>query len=136
MTPDASVPPSDPGIELRVSIKGVPFILADSARLHYIAKFGMSLPNEEGWHELLSGAFSGVIGDGTPGGSFASGALSIHIRPVMTSAAGVAPGYSDETFTCPTCKRTSHHPEDLRHGWCSACQAFTGDPRGLGMGPS
>jgi hypothetical protein len=39
-------------------------------------------------------------------------------------------------FTCPTCGRTSHHPEDARHGWCSACQAFTGDPRGLGLGPT
>lgn len=29
-------------------------------------------------------------------------------------------------FTCPVCLRTSHHPEDARHGWCSACQSWTG----------
>lgn len=32
-------------------------------------------------------------------------------------------------FTCPRCRRTSHHPEDLRQGYCGACHAFTGEPR-------
>lgn len=39
-------------------------------------------------------------------------------------------------YSCPVCQRTSHHPDDARNGWCSACQCFTGDPRGLGMGPA
>lgn len=29
-------------------------------------------------------------------------------------------------FTCPRCGKTSYHPEDLRHGYCGACHAFTG----------
>lgn len=31
-------------------------------------------------------------------------------------------------FTCPRCSRTSHHPEDERHGYCGACHWWTGDP--------
>ena len=30
------------------------------------------------------------------------------------------------SFTCPECKRTSHHPMDEKYGWCSACQRYTG----------
>lgn len=30
-------------------------------------------------------------------------------------------------FTCPRCSRTSHHPEDLRQGYCGACHDWTGD---------
>lgn len=30
------------------------------------------------------------------------------------------------SFTCPACQRTSHHPKDEEHGWCSACSAYTG----------
>jgi hypothetical protein len=29
-------------------------------------------------------------------------------------------------FTCPQCHRTSHHPEDARHGYCGNCHEFTG----------
>jgi len=32
-------------------------------------------------------------------------------------------------FTCPTCSRTSHHPDDKKHGYCAACHAYTGEPR-------
>lgn len=31
------------------------------------------------------------------------------------------------SFTCPDCGATSYHPEDVRHGYCGACHAFTGD---------
>lgn len=31
-------------------------------------------------------------------------------------------------FTCPECGRISHHPEDLEHGFCGACHAWTGIP--------
>lgn len=31
-------------------------------------------------------------------------------------------------FTCPRCGRTSYHPQDLAHGYCGACHAFTGKP--------
>ena len=30
-------------------------------------------------------------------------------------------------FTCPRCGRTSHHPEDIREGYCAHCHAWTGD---------
>jgi len=40
---------------------------------------------------------------------------------------------TDESFTCPACGRTSHHPEDLKHGYCGACHAFTGLPDGLSL---
>ena len=33
-------------------------------------------------------------------------------------------------FTCPTCKATSHHPDDERHGYCGNCHAFTASPPG------
>lgn len=29
------------------------------------------------------------------------------------------------SFTCPACGATSHHPEDVRHGYCGRCHAFT-----------
>ncbi|MFD9445493.1 hypothetical protein ACFWBR_42390 [Streptomyces sp. NPDC060006] len=32
------------------------------------------------------------------------------------------------TFTCPRCTRTSHHPMDLRYGWCGHCSDYTGTP--------
>lgn len=32
------------------------------------------------------------------------------------------------SITCPACGRTSHHPEDLRQGYCGACSWWTGDP--------
>lgn len=35
---------------------------------------------------------------------------------------------SDTTsFTCPKCGRTSHHPEDVAHGYCGNCHDWTGD---------
>lgn len=30
-----------------------------------------------------------------------------------------------ETFTCPLCGRTSHHPDDVRYSYCGACHEFT-----------
>lgn len=29
-------------------------------------------------------------------------------------------------FTCPRCRRTSHHPDDIRNGYCGACHDYTG----------
>jgi len=29
-------------------------------------------------------------------------------------------------FTCPVCKRVSHHPKDEESGYCGACRDFTG----------
>ncbi|MEW2636431.1 hypothetical protein AB0903_33545 [Streptomyces sp. NPDC048389] len=29
-------------------------------------------------------------------------------------------------FTCPRCNRTSHHPDDKRHGYCANCHDHTG----------
>ena len=31
-----------------------------------------------------------------------------------------------ESFTCPKCGRTSHHPDDVREGYCGACHDWTG----------
>lgn len=31
------------------------------------------------------------------------------------------------SITCPACGKTSYHPEDIRHGWCSSCHAYTAD---------
>lgn len=30
------------------------------------------------------------------------------------------------SFRCPVCGTTSRHPEDVWHGYCGACHAFTG----------
>lgn len=28
------------------------------------------------------------------------------------------------SFTCPDCKRTSHHPKDAEYAYCGNCHAF------------
>jgi hypothetical protein len=33
-------------------------------------------------------------------------------------------------FSCPKCGRTSHHPDDIREGYCGACHDWTGTPAG------
>ena len=38
-----------------------------------------------------------------------------------------------ETYTCPVCGRTSHHPMDAKHGYCSACQGYTREEPPSGM---
>ena len=45
-----------------------------------------------------------------------------HVRGGIGHLQNIAAG----TFTCPECRKTSHHPEDLRHGYCGACHAHTG----------
>lgn len=30
------------------------------------------------------------------------------------------------SFTCPDCGARSWHPEDIRHGYCGRCHAYTG----------
>jgi hypothetical protein len=32
-----------------------------------------------------------------------------------------------DSFTCPRCGRTSHHPDDVRERYCGACHEFTDD---------
>ena len=32
-------------------------------------------------------------------------------------------------FTCRLCGMTSYHPKDEEQGYCSACHAFTGQPK-------
>jgi hypothetical protein len=49
-----------------------------------------------------------------------------HVDPVTEGAELSA-------FTCPCCGMTSHHPEDIRQGYCGACHWWTGDPV---LGPS
>jgi hypothetical protein len=29
------------------------------------------------------------------------------------------------SYTCPICGKETHHPEDVRFGYCVACHAFT-----------
>lgn len=38
---------------------------------------------------------------------------------------------TDTAFTCPQCGRTSHHPDDARHGYCGACHASVDDAPSL-----
>jgi hypothetical protein len=35
---------------------------------------------------------------------------------------------AEPSFTCPRCGRTSHHPNDVREGYCGACHDWTGQP--------
>lgn len=35
------------------------------------------------------------------------------------------------SLTCPRCARTTHHPVDVRYGYCSPCKDYTGTPAGL-----
>lgn len=32
------------------------------------------------------------------------------------------------SITCPKCLRTSHHPMDIREGYCGACHDWTSHP--------
>jgi hypothetical protein len=32
------------------------------------------------------------------------------------------------SFTCPVCCLTSYHPEDVEHGYCGSCHAYTAEP--------
>lgn len=36
--------------------------------------------------------------------------------------------YGPLPLTCPRCRRTSHHPDDKRYGYCANCHAYTGEP--------
>lgn len=36
-------------------------------------------------------------------------------------------------ITCPQCGRTSHHPEDVREGYCANCHWWTSHPDLAGM---
>lgn len=42
-------------------------------------------------------------------------------RVAMTAAA--------TGITCPVCGRISHHPDDVREGYCGACHDWTSEPR-------
>jgi hypothetical protein len=39
-----------------------------------------------------------------------------------------APNPSTGHFTCPECGMTSHHPDDVREGYCGRCHDWTGRP--------
>jgi hypothetical protein len=32
------------------------------------------------------------------------------------------------SITCPRCRATSHHPEDVRQRYCARCRWWTSDP--------
>jgi len=32
------------------------------------------------------------------------------------------------TFTCPRCGAVSHHPMDIKEGYCGRCHDWTGKP--------
>lgn len=49
-------------------------------------------------------------------------ALEVFLREV-TSLRG-EPG----SITCPVCNRTSHHPTDVKYGYCGFCHAYTSSP--------
>jgi hypothetical protein len=38
------------------------------------------------------------------------------------------PKFTDGTFQCPRCGRTSYNPNDAANGYCGACHWWTGDP--------
>jgi hypothetical protein len=66
------------------------------------------------------------------GGSAAgdTGAASSGGMAPPTARGGAGPRAPAGSFTCPVCGRVSHHPEDVRHGYCGACHAFTGEGAG------
>lgn len=33
-----------------------------------------------------------------------------------------------DSYTCPVCDKTSHHPKDVEQGYCGNCHRYTGDP--------
>lgn len=38
-----------------------------------------------------------------------------------------------DSYTCPVCARTSHHPVDAKYGYCSACHGYTSEEPPTGM---
>lgn len=39
-----------------------------------------------------------------------------------------ARGMKSDSITCPRCKKTSYHPEDIRQGYCGICHEWTSVP--------
>jgi hypothetical protein len=39
------------------------------------------------------------------------------------------------SFTCPRCGAVSHHPDDIREGYCGRCRDWTGLPAWLEQMP-
>lgn len=76
------VPAAVPGIELRIAINGEPVILADSLRLHSIAKLAGA--GERDWYQLLYATIERARdGDGKVVPVLGLPQLTIQIRPVM-----------------------------------------------------
>jgi len=44
----------------------------------------------------------------------------------ITDYRASAPKPKPPSITCPHCKRTSYHPEDIRHSYCANCNVFWG----------
>lgn len=82
---------------------------------------------------------TGVVADGV---EFADGVVVLrwfgqHRSTVVWSdiaTAMVVHGHDGATtarataIVCPDCRRMSHHPEDIRQGYCGACHEFTSIP--------
>lgn len=62
-------------------------------------------------------ARAGDLGEGMVRADCAAAQL----RPLVADGSATA-------FTCPRCGRTSHHPQDVEHGYCGACHDFTAVP--------
>lgn len=45
------------------------------------------------------------------------------------AAREVGPLEDPTSITCPRCGKTSHHPDDVRHGYCGNCHDWTSDPQ-------
>lgn len=35
-----------------------------------------------------------------------------------------------KSITCPKCSMTSHHPMDIKYGYCGNCHEYTSVPKG------
>lgn len=56
-------------------------------------------------------------------------ALDVRHRVAHTLLYGASDPFPPGTrIICPRCGKASHHPEDVRQGYCGACHWWTSDP--------
>lgn len=53
-------------------------------------------------------------------------ARQLQAAPYAVHDAEVVQALEHPVFTCPKCLAVSHHPEDVRQGYCGRCHDFTG----------
>lgn len=101
------------------------------ARAADIAKFALAATD---WQDAGRSAWYGWahLRDATTPSEFAN---AMHeLTDAMSDLVTWLPGYNADThdldedphFDCPRCRMRSYNPDDIEHGYCGNCHAYTG----------